>query len=538
MQKEVDISMHLHDGSGYWRPTYESKILNQYRWGNCSVVDQSELQGAKYGNIESFATQIVHDINEHILDPLHTYHVHNTHTKVKHDEEQLKALTFYSLSIGKPALTNEASKELSVSLRVYYHLLALESLLAQLHITFERDFELEPSQVAYILQPPSQIEIEQNITLPLDSIRPVVRNFPFPKDKEAKHLQLESESRVMGFVKNKRDAMELKYGFRTISTFLPEWRHYDTSLKTLQMIIDDKERSVSMGSIINVKDSLEFLPIDGYRVNMIGYIKPGDTSSLPNEVGIRVSKQDFIPRFSLDRKAQIYRVEVYKGESLSGMIMIAFNPEQAKGQEAKNPKVDLAETHSSQTAANTPSASKQVNPSHSQKENPNIRIVKSPKGVNLRLMPSIQGKIMAKLPQGTRVEIIESGTWSKIIWNGMTGFAISTSLMSEREFDRFYTEAGNWHKTQAIDATTQNLASMLQKKTSSKARKARVKVNAAYVRLAPSIESKIIAKTPLGREMEIIEDGDEWVRIYYQFRGREIRNIDGYIAKRLLHIFE
>lgn len=29
--EEIDISMHLHDGSGYWRPTYESKLFNQYR---------------------------------------------------------------------------------------------------------------------------------------------------------------------------------------------------------------------------------------------------------------------------------------------------------------------------------------------------------------------------------------------------------------------------------------------------------------------------------------------------------------------------
>lgn len=458
--EEIDISMHLHDGSGYWRPTYENKLFNQYRWGNCSVVDQSYLEGVKYGEIESFAAQMVADINEHIRDPLHTYHVYNTHTKAKYDKEQLRALTFYSLSIGKPALTNEASKELSVPLRVYYHLLAIESLLDQLGIQYERDFELEPSRVAEILHPPAQVRFEDSITLPLDSIRPMIKYFPLPKGVDPAHFKLESPSRVMGFVKNAKGLMELKYGSRTLSTFVPEWRVYDKSLDSVHMMIDGQERAVPMGSIVYPKEDVEFVPIHGYRVNIIGYVQPGENSNQPNEVGVRVSQKDFMPRFSLDKPALVYRAEIYKGEALSGMIMISF--ERSK----------FIDSHKTKT----PSGSDQ------QQED-----------------SQVQNK------------------YSESMFADKTAKQVS-------------------HK--AIK-TIENL----------QGKKARVKVRAAFVRLEPSLDSRIIAKAPFGREMEIVEQSGEWVKIHYKFQGsarnneakddeKQMRNIDGYVARRLLEILE
>lgn len=459
--EEIDISMHLHDGSGYWRPTYENKLLNQYRWGNCSVVDQSYLEGTKYGDIESFATQMVADINEHILDPLHTYHVHNTHTKVKHDKEQLRALTFYSLSIGKPALTNEASKELSVPLRVYYHLLAIESLLDQLGIKYKRDFELKPSRVAEILHPPAQVRLEDRITLPLDSIRTMIKYFPLPKGVDPAHFRLESPSRVMGFVKNAKGFMELKYGSRTLSTFVPDWRVYDKSLDSVHMIIDGQERVVAMGSIVYPHRDVEFVPISGYRVNIIGYIQPGESSKQPNEVGVRVSQKDFIPRFSLDKSALVYRAEIYKGEELSGMIMISFGQNKLVDSEPQSP-----------LESNQKQEDSQAQDKHSE---------------------SMQNKVDKTAKQ--------------------------------------------------VSDKTIKMAENLQGK------KARVKVRTAFVRLKPSLDSAIIAKAPFGREMEIVEQSGEWVKIHYKFQSSvrnnelqddesRIRNIDGYVARRLLEILE
>lgn len=80
-------------------------------------------------------------------------------------------------------------------------------------------------------------------------------------------------------------------------------------------------------------------------------------------------------------------------------------------------------------------------------------------------------------------------------------------------------------------------------------KKARVKVRTAFVRLKPSLDSTIIAKAPFGREMEIVEQSGEWVKIHYKFQGsarnneakndeNQMRNIDGYVARRLLEILE
>ncbi|MGN8360590.1 DL-carboxypeptidase Csd4, partial [Helicobacter pylori] len=142
----VDAVLHLHDGGGYYRPVYVDAMLNPKRWGNCFIIDQDEVKGAKFPNLLAFANNTIENINAHLLHPIEKYHLKNTHT-AQGDTEMQKALTFYAINQKKSAFANEASKELPLESRVFYHLQAIEGLLNQLNIPFKRDFELNPNSV-------------------------------------------------------------------------------------------------------------------------------------------------------------------------------------------------------------------------------------------------------------------------------------------------------------------------------------------------------------------------------------------------------
>lgn len=568
---EIDISMHLHDGSGYWRPTYQSNLLNPHKWGNCSVVDQIRIDG-KYGELESFVVQMVADINLRILNPIHRFHVHNTQTKAKNDVEQLKALTFFSLSLNKPALTNETSKELDVPTRVFYHLLAIESLLGQLGITFERDFELNVATIKTLLNTESlYAKIEDSIFLPLDSLRPSLTYFPLPKQSNLKQLKIESQSHLLGIVPGKNGKLNLHYGSRKLSTLSPQWYEFEHSLQNVKIKVDGQLQSVPIGSIVYAKQSVEFEPLANHRVNVIGYVLPNDNNPLPNESGVTIYKKDFKPQYSLDTNALHFRAEFYRDNAFSGMIIISFAKPREKRvstfqqvhytpaphskttkatQTAKiaDSKQTQAKTTDSKTTDSQATLKPKPKPTESESTNtaPTILAVKSNLGLNLRAKPSTDSAILAKLPKYTQVKVLQQvGKWSKVSVDSipqtkptqtLQGYVISQALSNTLLPPQEQSQAQNTESTpqNKEQDSTPNLP---QKKIESYAK---VIVNTAMVRAKPSTDSIITAKAPKGRKMQILsfekdKDNTQWAKIYYIFESQSgRREIQGYVAKRLL----
>lgn len=581
--ENIDISMHLHDGSGYWRPTHINNMLNPMRWGNCSVIDQVDLEGVKFGHIAQFVAQMVADINLHILHPTHRYHINNTNTKAKNDVEQLKALTFFSLSLNKPALTNEASKELDIPTRVFYHLLAIESLLGQLGIGFKRDFDLSVDEIkALISKEVLSATIANAITLPLENLRPTLSYFPLPKNIDLKHIDITSNSHLLGLVAN-NNHIELKYGAKSLTSIMPEFYHFDNSLQSLELTIDGKVIQANIGSIVHVKDTIAFSPLKGYRINIIGYVNPNDSSKFPDESGISIKKADFIPRFSLDKSAQVYRAEIYKGEHFSGMITISFDtPKVAKKREFKaiaytpaplDSSTKLALRESSQKAqtiketkvaldsAKAPikDSAKATAKATTKESLPKVLYVKSSVGINLRQAPSTNATILAKLSQYTQVQVLESSQkWLKVSVHNKQGYVLKSLLLdslpphiatAKATQNAKVVESKVADSNKTLDSSPLSPSALFNqievpKKESaeSSAKMAKVRVNAAYIRAMPSIESGAVAKAPKGRIMQVLSiskdsNGIEWAKIYYNFNGKSgKRAIEGYVARRLLDI--
>lgn len=573
---EIDISMHLHDGSGYWRPKYESNLLNPHKWGNCSVVDQIRIDG-KYGELESFVAQMVADINLRILNPIHRFHVHNTQTKAKNDVEQLKALTFFSLSLNKPALTNETSKELDMPTRVFYHLLAIESLLGQLGITFERDFELNVATIKTLLNTTDlYAKIEDSIFLPLDSLRTNLAYFPLPKQNSLKQLKIESPSYLLGIVPGKNGKLNLHYGSRKLSTLSPQWYEFEHSLQNVKLKVDGELQSVPIGSIVYAEQSVEFEPLANHRVNVIGYVLPNDNNPLPNESGVTIYKKDFKPQYSLDTNALHFRAEFYRDNAFSGMIIISFAkprekrvstfqqvhytpaPHSKTAKATQTAKIaDSKQTQAKTTDLKTTDSQATLKPkpkiieSESTNTAPTTLAVKSNLGLNLRAKPSTDSAIIAKLPKYTQVKVLQQvGKWSKVSVDSipqtkstqtLQGYVISQALSNtllppQEQSQAQNTESAPQNTTKTPQSTEQD-SKLEQKKTESYAK---VIVNTAMVRAKPSTDSIIIAKAPKGRKMQILsfekgENNTQWAKIYYIFESQSGRKeIQGYVAKRLL----
>ncbi|PAF48199.1 purine-nucleoside phosphorylase [Helicobacter sp. 12S02634-8] len=320
---EVSAILHLHDGSGFYRPIYQSPLLGPNRWGNCSIIDQESLHNVPYGNLAGILTQVTGYINQKLLKPIHQYHIRDTFT-AKGDKEMEKALTYFAIKNNKPAFANEASKELSLEQRVYYHLLAIEGMLNQIGIAYQKDFELTPTALYRLINDKSlDVRIDQSIILPLYGLRGTLSYFPMPQGVRLDTIPLDSRAKIIGLLE-KNNEIWLKYGNKLMTKIKPEYIEFDHSLSAIDIQVDGENKTFPIPSIIEVKENFQIPPIDGYRVNIIGYVIPNDPSPKPNETGITIHHKDCIPKFSIDKAGKIFRAEIYKGDQFSGMVLIKF----------------------------------------------------------------------------------------------------------------------------------------------------------------------------------------------------------------------
>ncbi|WRF79853.1 DL-carboxypeptidase Csd4 [Helicobacter pylori] len=317
----IDAVLHLHDGGGYYRPVYVDAMLNPKRWGNCFIIDQDEVKGAKFPNLLAFANNTIESINAHLLHPIEEYHLKNTRT-AQGDTEMQKALTFYAINQKKSAFANEASKELPLASRVFYHLQAIEGLLNQLNIPFKRDFELNPSSVHALINDKSLwAKISSLPKIPLFNLRPRLNHFPLPHNTKIPQIPIESNAYIVGLVKNKQEVF-LKYGNKLMTRLSPFYIEFDPSLEEVKMQIDNKDQMVKIGSVVEVKESFYIHAMDNIRANVIGFSVSNENK--PNEAGYTIRFKDFQKRFSLDKQERIYRIEFYKNNAFSGMILVKF----------------------------------------------------------------------------------------------------------------------------------------------------------------------------------------------------------------------
>lgn len=312
----VKVILNLHDGSGYYRKTYEDNMHSPKRWGQSSIIDQSTLPLEQYGNLAEISQQVCDHVNKYLIRKEDSYLVHNTKTK-EGDKQMEKTLTYYAINNGKAAFGNEASKSLPVHERVYYHLLALEKYMDIMGIEFERKFELKPKYVRKSIDDDIYISFyDETIKLPLSQVRKYLNYFPVKKDGS---LDFKPSAPVMTVVRTGK-TYAIHYGNRRLAILKPDYLDIQNLNETMTFKIDGKSQDIKIGSLVHVNKDFSINPKKNYRVNVIGY----KSKNRRNESGIKIKKYQIAKRFSIDKKGQIYRIEFYKNEKFSGMILVKF----------------------------------------------------------------------------------------------------------------------------------------------------------------------------------------------------------------------
>jgi len=313
--ERVKLIVNLHDGSGYYRHKYIDKNHSPYKWGQCSIIDQSEIATRKYGNLEEISHAVVAHVNENLLKKEDKYHLHNTRTK-EGDREMEKSLTYFAINQGKAAFGNEASKNLATHKRVYYHLLALEKYMDIMGIEYKRKFSMSSQGVYGAINNDIYISLyDKKITLPLSKVRNSLKYFPIQKDGI---VDFQGSNPLVAIIK-KGNTYVVHYGNRRLSYLKADYIEYERGTPTVKVEVDGELKDYNFGDIVDVQTEFVIKNDKKFRVNVIGF-----TNRSKIETDIPIEKGQMLKRYSVDTKGKIYRVEYYSKKKFAGMLLVHF----------------------------------------------------------------------------------------------------------------------------------------------------------------------------------------------------------------------
>lgn len=154
LMAEADLFLNLHDGWGYFRPTWVDDMHNPDRYGQSIIADASTyvFEGDTL-HLGEMAGSIIEQMNKKVTVQEHTYHFMNTRTlapDTDHPEQRQSATCFALTTYGIPAFGIETSKNLpSLEMKIRYHNYAINEFLKLINI--------EPEHPAILYESPKLI---------------------------------------------------------------------------------------------------------------------------------------------------------------------------------------------------------------------------------------------------------------------------------------------------------------------------------------------------------------------------------------------
>ncbi|MFC1834422.1 M14/M99 family metallopeptidase [Thermodesulfobacteriota bacterium] len=143
LMKKSDFFLNLHDGSGFYAPTWQSPARNPMKYGQSVIADGEFLErpGHRPLSLDGMAGRVIERVNSQIADPKHLFHFNNHKTRAKNTrhKEQRRSATFYAMTkVGIPAFGIETSKSIpDYRLRVRYQTMVINSFLEEFGIVPE-----------------------------------------------------------------------------------------------------------------------------------------------------------------------------------------------------------------------------------------------------------------------------------------------------------------------------------------------------------------------------------------------------------------
>ena len=167
----------------------------------------------------------------------------------------------------------------------------------------------------------------------MEEARPLLNYVPLKKKAPLKYKKSNPLIAIFG----DKNRLQVQYGNRYVTSLNPQYFEYDYDLDSIKMQVDGEDKIINIGEKISVKKSFKVLAENEYRVNVIGYTRHG----VVNENGLLIKRESIKPAYSIDKNENIFRVELYKGDKFSGMILIDFD-----GTENTRQPAELQESYS------------------------------------------------------------------------------------------------------------------------------------------------------------------------------------------------
>jgi len=363
---ESDYLLNLHDGVGYYHPTYIDKWRNPTLFGQSIVADSEEYRipgSGKSIKLGEMAKKILKEVNPHINGELYKFHFMDTRTDAEDSphREQRGSATYYALTKHNiPAFGVETSKFLpSIDLKVLYHNMVINAFMKQFGIIPESPgLNLDPPVLKYLvvaINGRTPIVVEANQTLELRAgdmisvnhiesnyerglsldivgyggVNDLGKDYAIFRDTSIlvrKDNQQVAEIPVRITEKDADEESRTTSGLNKIDYFVIEAKGYRLLLangETLPLV---------RGEELKIIDVLPRAPSSsGVKVNFKGFV--GDPSNNTGEDrGFTINTgTDLMERFSLDGKGEAYEIVVNQGETLLGRGIVKLT----------SPKVDF-----------------------------------------------------------------------------------------------------------------------------------------------------------------------------------------------------
>jgi len=314
----ISLILNLHDGHGFYRKKSQGRIYNPKAWGQTCVIDQCKLlKKTPYFNLGKIAQEVKDDINQKLLKKHHSFNVKNTHTQRDHYKDMQQSLTYFAIQHYKPAFAIETSKRLSsLSQKVFYQLVAIESYMKIMGIKYTRDFKLNKNSINKIIKNYGTLEINHNILLNLNDIKKSLSYIPI----KSKYNSFKF-SNPLGSVKKVRGRYFIYIANHLVLKLKPQYFVMAADCQEKYAFdVDGKKVLVPKASEIFVSDDFKISKTNKSRVNVIGYYKQG----VKNESGIVISYKNLNKKYAVDKRGKIFRVEFYKNNEFCSMVMVHF----------------------------------------------------------------------------------------------------------------------------------------------------------------------------------------------------------------------
>jgi hypothetical protein len=183
-------------------------------------------------------------------------------------------------------------------------------------IEYTKKFTLSVKNIKKALNDDISIKLDDtNVTIPLKDIRKLQKYFPINQDEIIRYLP---SNPLIKIIKDNNSYI-IYYGNNRLTKLQADYAehlNFDTQVK---FIVDGESKLINFGDTVYIKNNFLVLNQKDFRVNVIGYVSKDGV-----ETGKKITKNMFIKNYSVEKNGKLFRVEYYRKNKFTGMILVKY----------------------------------------------------------------------------------------------------------------------------------------------------------------------------------------------------------------------